>query len=79
METPSEDLVTEDEVYEIYTGPDADFRETKDVLTDKGYVFLSAEEEMVPGSYTQITDEESREKMQKLLMMLCLLYTSRCV
>ena len=70
METPSEDLVTEDEVYEIYTGPDADFRETKDVLTDKGYVFLSAEEEMVPGSYTQITDEESREKMQKLLMML---------
>ena len=30
------------------------------------YKFLSAEVEMVPSSYTQLTDEASKLKMQKL-------------
>ena len=33
----------------------------------KGYEFISAEVEMVPSTYTEITDDEIAVKMQKLL------------
>ena len=36
----------------------------------KGYSFASAEVEMVPSTYTKLTDEEQATKMQKLLDML---------
>ncbi len=36
-------------------------------LEAKGYEFVSAEVEMVPSTYTALSDEESIVKMQKLL------------
>lgn len=70
MEAPIDDFVVEDEVYEIYTQPDDDFRQTRDFLKENGYTFISAEEAMVPSTYAAIDSDEQKEKMQKLLDML---------
>ena len=70
MEAPIDDFVVEDEVYEIYTQPDDDFRQTRDFLKENDYTFISAEEAMVPSTYTAIDSEELKEKMQRLLDML---------
>ena len=70
MEAPIDDFVVEDEVYEIYTQPDDDFRQTRDFLKENDYTFISAEEAMVPSTYTEIDSEELKEKMQRLLDML---------
>lgn len=69
LEAGAADFVTEDEVYEIFTEP-SDFNTVLDELTAKGYEFVSAEVEMVPDTYTTITDEDALVKMQKLLDML---------
>ena len=57
------------DVFEIYTEPE-DFGAVNEDLTEKGYSFASAEVEMVPSTYTKLTDEEQAMKMQKLLDML---------
>ena len=59
----------DEDVFEIYTEPD-DFSGVRDDLEAKGYTFVSAEVEMVPSTYTQLTDEDSITKMQRLLDML---------
>ncbi len=69
LEAGAADFVAEDEVFEIFTEP-ADFNAVLDDLTGKGYEFVSAEVEMVPDTYTTITDEDAIVKMQKLLDML---------
>ena len=63
------DFLTDDEVFEIYTEPE-DFSAVRDDLEAKGYKFISAEVEMIPDTYTEITNEEASQKMQKLLDML---------
>ena len=50
----------------IFTEPD-DFSGVREDLEAKGYEFVSAEVEMVPSTYTTLTDEDSLTKMQKLL------------
>ena len=59
----------EDGVFEIQTEPD-DFSAVRDALEEKGYTFVSAEVEMVPSTYTKLTDEEAITKMQRLLDVL---------
>ncbi|MFQ9792089.1 MAG: YebC/PmpR family DNA-binding transcriptional regulator [Acutalibacteraceae bacterium] len=54
------------EMHLIETAPE-DFSAVLDALTNKGYEFISAEVEMVPSTYTEITDDEIAVKMQKLL------------
>lgn len=69
FEAEVEDYTSEEEVFEIYTNPDS-LSATKEILASKGYVFLSAEKEQVPGTYISLTDEEDVKNMQKLLDML---------
>lgn len=69
LDTAVEDYVIEEEVYEIYTKPE-DLPVTRDYLVSKKYTFLSAEVEMVPGTYISLDDEEDKKNMQKLLDML---------
>ena len=59
MEAPIDDFVVEDEVYEIYTQPDDDFRQTRDFLKENDYTFISAEEAMVPSTYTARTKRKN--------------------
>lgn len=64
-----DDYTEEEEVYEIYTSPDT-LSTTKEILTEKGYKFLSAEKEKVPGTYISLSEEDDIKNMQKLLDIL---------
>ncbi|MDD5952977.1 MAG: YebC/PmpR family DNA-binding transcriptional regulator [Oscillospiraceae bacterium] len=66
LEAGASDFQADEDVFEIYTEP-SDFNGVLEDLTAKGYDFVSAEVEMVPDTYTAITDEEAVVKMQKLL------------
>ena len=69
LEAGAADFQADADVFEIYTEPD-DFGGVRDDLEAKGYAFVSAEVEMVPSTYTDITDEDAVTKMQRLLDML---------
>lgn len=69
LEAGAADFQADEDVFEIYTEPD-DFSGVRDDLENKGYSFVSAEVEMVPSTYTQLTDEDAVLKMQRLLDML---------
>lgn len=69
LEAGASDFQTDDDVFEIYTEP-GDLGGVRDDLESKGYAFVSAEEEMVPDTYTVISDADLAEKMQKLLDIL---------
>lgn len=69
LEAGASDFQSEDEMFEIVTAPE-DFSAVLDGLSSQGYEFLSAEVEMVPVTYTALTDPDARIKMQKLLDML---------
>ena len=66
LECGASDFQADDEVFEIYTEPE-DFSGVRDDLEKLGYTFVSAEVEMVPSTYTKLTDEDTIVKMQKLL------------
>ena len=66
LEVGASDFQADDDVFEIYTEPD-DFSAVLSDLEAKGYEFVSAEVEMVPTTYTKLTDPDSILKMQKLL------------
>ena len=66
LESGADDFVKEEEVFEIYTDP-ALVSEVGGKLEKCGYVFLSAEAEMIPSMYVRLEDEDSIIKMNKLL------------
>ena len=69
LEAGAADFAAEDEVFEVYTGPD-DFSAVREALEKKGYTFLSAQVEMVPQNTVALTGEEQLKFMQRLLDML---------
>ena len=66
IEAGAEDIITEDEYYEIITEP-GDFSAVCDELEGAGIEFASAEITMLPTTYTRLEDEEAVEKMEKLI------------
>lgn len=60
------DFSMEDGTIEIETEPN-DLSEVRDGLVEKGYKLVSADVEMVPATYTTLTDDESIRKMNLLL------------
>nr|WP_319487849.1 YebC/PmpR family DNA-binding transcriptional regulator [uncultured Caproiciproducens sp.] len=66
LEAGASDFQADEDVFEVYTEPD-DFSGVCDDLEKKGYEFVSAEVEMVPNTYATLADEESINKMQRLL------------
>lgn len=69
LEVGASDFQADSDVFEIYTEPE-DFSSVRDDLQAKGYEFISAEIEMVPSTYTTLTNEEQIIKMQRLLDVL---------
>lgn len=69
LEAGASDFSADEDVFEISTEPD-DFSGVREDLEQKGYEFVSAEIEMVPDTYTTITDEDTIVKMQKMLDLL---------
>jgi YebC/PmpR family DNA-binding regulatory protein len=66
LEAGAADFQADEDVFEIYTEPD-DFSGVLEDLEKKKYEFVSAEVEMVPNTYTTLTEEDSITKMQRLL------------
>ncbi len=66
LEAGASDFQADEDVFEIYTEPE-DFSGVRNDLEKQGYEFVSAEVEMVPNTYTALTEEESITKMQRLL------------
>ena len=69
LDAGAEDFNFDDGIFEITTGPN-DLGAVRDALEEKGYAFLSAEVQYIPGTMTVIDDEESRIKMEKLIDMM---------
>ena len=68
MEAGADDLVTEEEIFTIYTAPDA-VAEVAEFLTGKGYELLSAQAEMVPQNTVSVTGEDDVKNLRKMLDM----------
>ncbi len=68
LEAGAADFEADDDIFTIYTEP-SDLGGVRDDLAAKGYVFVSAEVEQVPNTYTKIDDKETCDKMQKMLDM----------
>lgn len=66
LEAGASDFQADEDVFEIYTEP-SDFSGVRDDLEAKGYSFVSAEVEMVPDTYTDLTVPDQILKMQKLI------------
>ena len=69
LEAGAEDMQADDDVFEIYTDPDA-FNDVVANLESKGYTFLEAAVQMVPQNYVTLTDEEDIKNMTKLIELL---------
>lgn len=69
LDAGAEDFSAEDGYFEILTAP-SEFSAVREALEQKGYTFSSAEVEMVPQTYVQLTDEKDILFMEKLIDML---------
>ena len=66
LEAGADDMQADDEVFEVYTDPDA-FAAVTETLEKKGYVFLEAGVQMVPQNYVKLTAEDDIKNMEKLI------------
>jgi len=69
LDCGADDMVAEEEVFEIYTDPDA-FNDVVAGMEGKGYVFVSAEIDMVPQNYIKLENEDDIKNMEKLIDLL---------
>ncbi len=68
LEAGADDMEQDGQVYQIYTEPDG-VTAVSEHLTEKGYLLLSAEAEMVPQTYVTLTAELDLKNMQRMLDM----------
>lgn len=65
LEAEANDVITEDEVYQVMTEP-SKFEGVKNALESHGISFISAEVEMIPQTYVDLNDEQY-EKFEKFI------------
>ena len=65
LEAEADDVVTEEEVYQVYTSP-ANFSAVREALEQKNVKFLSANVEMIPQSYVDL-DDDKYEKFKNMI------------
>ena len=66
LEAGAEDFAAEDEIYEVTTTPE-DYPVVRSALEAKNYEFVDVSLGPVPVTWTEITDSEIAEKMEKLI------------
>ncbi len=69
LDAGADDMQVEDEVFEVYTDPDA-FAAVTAALEAKGYTFLEAGVQMVPQNYIKLENEEDIKNMEKMIDLL---------
>jgi len=68
LEAGATDFLADDGVFDIRTEPN-DMGAVRDALDEKGYTFVSAEVEYVPGTYTKLESADDIKNMGKMLEM----------
>jgi len=66
LDAGAEDIIELDEVYEIMTAPD-DFSTVRESLEKLGYLFESADIEMIPVTTVSLADEKHVMSLEKLI------------
>ncbi len=66
LEAGAEDVAAEEGFFEITTDP-ADLDAVKTALESAGYKINSAEQDKIPSTYSELTDEDDITKMNRLL------------
>jgi len=69
LEAGADDIEIDDDVLEIHTAPDG-FSTVSGALESSGYVFLSAQIEMIPQNYVNLTDPVDIRNMTKMLELM---------
>ena len=69
LDCGASDFEPEEDCFTIYTEPD-DCGKVASALEAKGYVFASAQVEMVPQNYVKLTDPADLKNMEKLIDLL---------
>ncbi len=69
LDSGASDFSSDDECFIVFTEKDS-LNNVSDLLSGKGYKFVSSEIEMVPDSYINLDNEEAKNKMQTLLDIL---------
>lgn len=66
LDAGAEDFIANDDAFEVYTSPN-DFSAVREALEPNGYTFLTAEINMIPQNTTEITDQETIDKIERFL------------
>lgn len=66
LEAGAEDVLAEEDVFEIYTAPD-DLDAVREALEGKGYELISADKDKIPSTYVTLTNEDDIKNMSALL------------
>ena len=66
LEAGADDLVVQEEIYEIYTGPES-MEKVRQYLLDQGIPISKASIELVPNSEMEISDIDQAKKIIKLI------------
>lgn len=66
LDAGASDFVAQDDAFEIYTDPN-DFSAVREALEAQNLTFISAEVSMIPQNTTDVTDEESVDKVLRFL------------
>ena len=69
LDAGAEDMKVDDDAHEIYTAPN-DFSTVREALEKQGVTFLAAEVDKIPQNTVALPDEETIQKIRKLLEML---------
>ena len=69
LEAGATDFSASEEAFEISTEP-SDLSAVRDALETAGYTVLSAEEDKIPSTYVELTDEDDIKKMNLLIQNL---------
>lgn len=66
LDAGAEDFVATDDAFEVYTAPN-DFSAVREALEPLGYTFLTAEINMIPQNTTEVSDQETIDKIERFL------------
>jgi len=68
LEAGADDFEEGEEIFEVCTAPES-FSTVRTALEEKGYIFLSAQIELVPQNYIRLADQSDQVNMEKMLSM----------
>jgi transcriptional/translational regulatory protein YebC/TACO1 len=69
LEAGATDFMADGDIFEIHTET-SDLSAVKEALEAAGYTIASAEEDKIPSTYVELTDEDDIKKMNLLISVL---------